>query len=399
MTKSARLPDSSNAARIARLGLLAIATQLATPALAQWGAPGPAPHPSYAPKLVVFDAPGATTENIPLCSGYCGTQALAMNDEGTIVGSYIDPNVVPHGFIRTPDGRVISFDTPNAGIGPNLFQGTVPYTINDFGVVAGQYEDANNVYHGFIRYPDNRYEVVNAPAADQTPNSGHGTLIYSNNIAGENAGIYFDVKGQQHSFFSSAQGVITTIDPPGALYAGVCEETCLSPDGTAVGAYFGSSTTFVGFLRTRDGKITTFSAPNAGTAAYIGTFVASISVEGDIAGYVIDNNGLAHGFVRHRDGTFVPDFEIPQPTPNSGTAPFSINAFGATTGIYIDGNSVYHGFERTAPGLVSTFNAPATVAGTGPGQGTRPSVNNFEGQVAGWTIDATGVLHGFVWTP
>lgn len=398
MTHSARLLDSTHAARTAPWWVLAAASLLATPALAQWGPPDPECDHSHAPKLVVFDVPDAIKESNALCSPDCGTQAVSINDEGTIVGSYLTADIVPHGFIRTPDGHFITFEAPKAGIGAGLNQGTVPATINDFGVVAGQYEDANDVYHGFIRYPDDRYEVVDAPAADRTKNSGHGTFINSNNIAGENAGIYIDVAGQIHSFFRSVEGAITTIDPPGAVYAYACLETCLSPEGTAVGFYVDSSTIYKGFLRTRDGKMTTFSAPGAGTAAYTGTFAASISVEGDIAGYVIDNDGVAHGFVRRCDGTFLSDFEVTNPV-NGGTAVFSLNAFGATTGVSIDANGALHGFERTAQGSVANIDAPAAVAGTGPNQGTRTSVNNFEGQVAGWTIDPTGLLHGFVWTP
>jgi hypothetical protein len=397
MTKSARLLDSTKAARTAPFGVLAAASLLATPAFAQWG-PDSYNNESHAPKLVVFEVPGAITKNSSQCNGFCGTQAFAMNDEGTIVGDYLDPNIVPHGFIRTPDGKFITFDAPNAGIGAGLDQGTVPQTINDFGVIAGQYEDDRNVYHGFIRYPDDRYEVVDVPGADTTPNSGHGTLINSNNIVGENAGIYYDKAGQTHSFFRSVEGAITKIEPPGALYAFVCLETCLSPEGTAIGFYFDSSTIYKGFLRTRDGKLTTFSAPGAGTSAYTGTFAASISIEGDITGYVVDNDGVAHGFLRRCDGTFLRDFEVTNPV-NGGTAPFSINAFGATTGISLDANGASHGFERTSQGFVASINAPAAAAGTGPNQGTRPSVNNFLGQVAGWTIDATGLLHGFVWTP
>jgi hypothetical protein len=79
--------------------------------------------------------------------------------------------------------------------------------------------------------------------------------------------------------------------------------------------------------------------------------------------------------------------------------PFAINSLGITTGIYVDASSVYHGFERTPSEFVAIFDAPAAAAGKGPGQGTRPSVNNNKGEVAGWTVDPAGLLHGFVWLP
>ena len=68
----------------------------------------------HKPGLIEFDAPGAATVTSPACTSVCGTQALGNNVEGVIVGSYTDANVVPHGFIRSPDGNITSFSTPQA---------------------------------------------------------------------------------------------------------------------------------------------------------------------------------------------------------------------------------------------------------------------------------------------
>ncbi len=391
MTKSAILFTLSPAACVAPLALLVtMALMLAAPAMA------------HAPHLLVFDPPGTIKKNSTICDGYCGTEGLAMNDEGTITGFYVDDKVVPHGFLRTADGKYTTFEAPNAGTAPYLNQGTVAYTINNCGEVGGQYEDADNVFHGFIRYPDNHYEVVDDPDADTKKGSEHGTQVYSNNDEGEVAGIYVDAKGYEYSFFRSRERVISSILPEkDALEVSVCEETCLNRQGTTVGSYVTSKAIFRGFLRTREGHITTFAAPGAGTSQYTGTIVASISPEGEIAGYLVDDAGIYHGFVRHCDGTFSKDFEVPEAyvAANSGTAPFAINASGLTTGIYFDTSGALHGFERTPSEFVAIIGGPKSAAGTGPGQGTRPSVNNIEGKVAGWTIDGTGLLHGFLWVP
>ena len=58
--------------------------------------------------LTEFDVPGAN-----LAPGL-GTQALANNDFGEVVGFYTDMNVVPHGFIRAFDGKITTFDAPGA---------------------------------------------------------------------------------------------------------------------------------------------------------------------------------------------------------------------------------------------------------------------------------------------
>jgi hypothetical protein len=81
-----------------------------------------------------------------------------------VIGFYTDANVVPHGFLRTRDGWIISFDAPNAGQGVQLDQGTVPYSINDSGAIAGQLQDSYNVFHAFIRYPDGTFDEFDAPS-------------------------------------------------------------------------------------------------------------------------------------------------------------------------------------------------------------------------------------------
>jgi hypothetical protein len=66
----------------------------------------------HKPKLVPFDAPGAATKSTPACAPLCGTLAYANNDFGVIVGYYTDPLVVPHSFVRTPDGHITPFNAP-----------------------------------------------------------------------------------------------------------------------------------------------------------------------------------------------------------------------------------------------------------------------------------------------
>ena len=148
------------------------------------------------PKLIEFDPPGTGTVSSPVCAPSCGTQAFANNAEGTIVGSYTDANVVPHGFLRTPDGHFISFDAPGAGLGANLNQGTVAYSINDLGVIAGQFEDPNNIFHGFVRYPDGYFITFDAPGAGTGANQG--TIAEGINSAGTVAGWYLDENNVVH---------------------------------------------------------------------------------------------------------------------------------------------------------------------------------------------------------
>jgi len=67
-------------------------------------------------RLVEFDAPGAATVSSPVCAPFCGTVAYDNNDLGVTVGFYTDTNIVPHGFLRFPNGHITSFDAAGAGL-------------------------------------------------------------------------------------------------------------------------------------------------------------------------------------------------------------------------------------------------------------------------------------------
>jgi hypothetical protein len=367
------------------LAAMLLAAILALPAMAQ----------PNRPTIIEFDAPGAGTLSSPACANAlgCGTVAFANNDLGAIVGFYTDTIIVQHGFLRTPDGKISSFDAPGAGSGSGLSQGTVAYSINDLGVIAGELQDSSYVSHGFVRFSNGSFETFEAPGAGTGANQG--TSAFSINLEGATAGIYLDGNNGQHGFARSPFGGITTFDPPGSTYTMVCEETCLNLEGEIAGFYLDANSTFHGFLRERDGKITVIDAPGAGTGNYLGTIAASINPEGAITGYFLDSNSVAHGFVRTASGEFTP-FDAPSAS-GIGTAAFSISLFGAVTGEFFDANNVMHGFSRSAQGDFATFDAPH--AGTGAFQGTRPSTNNAAGAVAGWVVDGNSLYHGFLWQP
>ena len=171
------------------------------------------------------------------------------------------------------------------------------------------------------------------------------------------------------------------------------------------GYYLDAGNVFHGFVRARQGTITTFDAPGAGTGPGQGTLPESINPSGEITGFYTDSSGLSHGFLRGRDGTII-TFDAPG-AGNGGCAPpiicssgtqgASINPRGTIAGQFVDNNGVFHGFVRAPGGALTTFDAP--VRGTGPGQGTFVTFTdgiNPEGAIAGAYADADGVVHGFV---
>ena len=53
-----------------------------------------------------------------------------------------------------------------------------------------------------------------------------------------------------------------------------------------------------GFVRSHTGAVITFDAPGAGKAPGHGTTPTSEDSSGAIVGFYVDDNGVAHGFVR-----------------------------------------------------------------------------------------------------
>ena len=154
-------------------------------------------------------------------------------------------------------------------------------------------------FHGFLRGPDGKIAVFDAPGADLGGNF-NGTFPQSINLWGSITGYYITTDGLH------------------------------------------------GFVRTFDGHITTFNDP-AGTVV---TFPTSINALGAIAGEFVDTNNVVHGFVRSPSGAFV---TIDAPDAGSvigsgqGTFCQGINLQGAVTGIYFDKDNGGHGFVWTPP--------------------------------------------------
>jgi len=126
----------------------------------------------------------------------CPGCASGLNLSGTIAGPYIDSNSVQHGFVRSPNGTFTTFDAPGAGTGSG--QGTgcpsdCPTSLNNLGAIAGTYIDANYVYHGYLRSPDGTIVTVD-------PSGTIFTWTVGLNDLGTVAGYYADDNGVYHGF-------------------------------------------------------------------------------------------------------------------------------------------------------------------------------------------------------
>ena len=72
-----------------------------------------------------------------------GTRAQDINDQGQIVGFYVDSSGATHGFLYS-GGTYTTLDDP-LGTGGTFAQG-----INDQGQIVGYYIDSSNTLHGFL---------------------------------------------------------------------------------------------------------------------------------------------------------------------------------------------------------------------------------------------------------
>ena len=281
--------------------------------------------------ITTFNAPHALTQ----------VTFNSINPAGTITGLYEDTNFVFHGFVRGRDGTFTTYDLP---AGSTVT--TITPSINPEGAVTGYYLDASSVPHGFMRAPDGSFTVFDVPGAN-------GTFANSINPEGVIAG-YSTVVTIVPSFSLAFQGflrgpdgTITTFDAPGAngTFA-----NSINPEGVIAGYYRDANDVAHGYLRAPHGTFTTFDAPGAGTGAFQGTglFGVAINTAGAIAGSFIDASNVVHGFLRARNGV-ITTFDA----PGAGTGPLlgtfvtSINPEGMITGYYLDASGTIHGFLRT----------------------------------------------------
>lgn len=348
---------------------------------------------SDASSLTVFNVPGSISAS--KCKSYelfndCGTLGFAINEWGTIAGPYLDSNAVITGYLRTGGGTYTSFDAPGAGLGPYLEQGTVPYEITNRGVIAGAYEDAQYVFHGFVRYGDGSFLTYEAPWASQIPNAtvGQGTFTSTIDSNGDTAGFYYDAQGLNHGFIRDSGGSFVQVIPNGSVESSVCQGDCLNNSGTAAGNYTGSGGVARGFVRSAAGSITTIAKPGA-----VSTTLNGINNGNRVVGDYVDSKNVTWSFIlgANKKRTVFQD-PMASATSGNGTAALAINDEGAVTGIYADAKGIIHGFSRSQTGRFSEFDPQGSAE-------TIPFDINAGGTVTGYWYDALGQVHGLIWRP
>jgi uncharacterized membrane protein len=241
---------------------------------------------------------------------------------------------------------------------------------NTTNAIAGEYDDAGGITHGFI-LSRGVYTTFNASAPPDVVSS---TIINGINAAGQLAGTYTG-SSRLHAFFWS-QGVLTTLDPPGSTRS---LGGFLNAQGQVVGTYRNPpNDKRHGFLWSR-GVFTTFNVPD--DHPVFGTVALGINDLGQIVGDYVDIGGNRHGFLLSQGAYTILDVPGAVLTVAQG-----INNAGMIVGLYIDTGGNQHGFVLSQ-GVYTTIDVPKSAS-------TAVFSINAQGDIVGVYDD-----HAFVGTP
>lgn len=255
--------------------------------------------------FVASVAPAATWTTIDV-PGAVQTQCVGINSAGDIVGIYVDPADVTHGFVLKA-GVFTTLDVPGA-------VSTWPNGINDAGQISGWFRSTQGQEHGFF------FDGQNFTTLD-VPDSLFTYALKIDN-AGEVVGWYADANNIGHGFKWST-GNYTTIDKPGS---GHSELHGINNRGDMVGD------TNRGFLLNRHGIFRTFDFPG---------FSVDINDHKVIVGFYSKRTN--HGFRFSAKRKVFTKLDYPG---SRATICFGINFAGEIIGYY-DNGGVIHGFVRT----------------------------------------------------
>lgn len=304
--------------------------------------------------------------------GAAATVPVSISNSGDVTGWFCLSawNCGPdqqRGFVRESNGRIAVFDG-------------IPAAINDAGTVAGRFFYSD--HDGFLRDRKGNITVFDVP--QPFPPAPAGGFALAINNRGDIAGyiIPCPMCDTYQGFVRDRQGEITTFVGSKGFVA-----TGINARGETTGhtaPYWGSA---VGFVRDRNGDITEFDVPGAGC---LGPHVhaAAINNRGDVAGYFVNAQDCRNsGFVRDRDGSIA----VFDATSNAtSTTVGSINERGDVVGTFSDLSGGPQHFVRDHKGNITVLDVPANASAL--------SINN-RGEVTGFLYevrDGVFMVHGFV---
>jgi uncharacterized membrane protein len=267
-------------------------------------------------------------------------------------------------------------------------------SIDSAGDTVGYYNPQQTGSQSFLRTADGTITTINPPpyaASIASAINDSGTIV--------GATLQFP---NVLCYQRTAGGVFTLLNPAGfpTVLRAVMPQR-INAGGVAAGYYTDGGSVDHGFLLPATGDAIILDAPGAGTFSGEGTELADINASGTIVGGVnvgiINGVNTTHSVMRTSDGTWTV-FDPPQADGVSSFA-FGINDSGEIVGTYRGTDLIRHAYLREADGTFISFDDPQADVGplTANYIGTEPRRINASGAVAGYYSDANGVRHGFIW--
>jgi uncharacterized membrane protein len=139
------------------------------------------------------------------------TIANGINDVGVVTGEYLDASWFPgcgcgrHGFVRTPDGALTTFDPPGGG------KFTRALGINDLGVIVGYFGNGTGHPHGFVRLRNGSFAQLDYPSPPSVDNglsdiSNTGAILGVYDTGDVNTSINYVFHHDQYTVLPDAPG-------------------------------------------------------------------------------------------------------------------------------------------------------------------------------------------------
>ncbi len=253
-----------------------------------------------------FDYPGTV---------YTFNSTEQINDHGDYVGTVLGGDVTLSGFKGNVSG---GFSQPF--VLPDNHNVTVPYGINNAGLICGFYDAPSGFSAFFRRRTHNKFFM---------PARSVGTTAEGVNSAENFVGQVISAHGVASAYaVINRHAIDIPIDQPQARASGI------NNLNEIVGSYDGGDKTS-GFFRAADGTLTlSIDFPGA-----VQTMPRAISDSGYIVGVWEGGNHDSHGFVIRLPDTFI-SYDIPDAKNTTLTG---INNSGQIIGYYQDAQFVGHG--------------------------------------------------------
>jgi hypothetical protein len=254
------------------------------------------------------------------------TDTYSVNNTGVIVGDYVDSKSVQHGMIlagtklTTVDNKTCRAMSGTGGISF--------YGVNSAGAAAGWCTNAKTgLAEGFV-YAKGTFTAVNFPKSSGTEPTGI-------NDKGEVVGEYLDSANNAHGFLL-ANKKYTAINVKGATQTAAWSIN----NAGEISVYTGvTAPPFAAYIL-KGTKLTKVADPHAGSD---GTVIHALNNLGDVDGTYYDSAANTHGFLLHGGKYY--DVEDPK-SPNLSRAD-GLNDKSELVGRYGNGSFGGTGFKAT----------------------------------------------------